>query len=71
MEVIWMKKGMVKFVDKTRGFGFITKDDKKEDIYFSLAEAKKGEVLQAGDSVTFETEKTTQGMKAIKVAKAT
>jgi cold shock CspA family protein len=66
-----MKKGIVKLVDKTRGFGFITKDDDKKDMYFGLTDVKKGEALQAGDSVTFETEKTAQGMKAIKVAKAT
>lgn len=71
MEVMQMKKGIVKFVDKTRGFGFITKDDDKKDIYFSMTDVKKGEAPHAGDSVAFETEKTAQGMKAIKVAKAT
>jgi len=64
-----MKTGKVKLVDKTRGFGFITRGDDGKDIYFSMAEVKKSEQLQAGDTVTFEIEKTNQGTKAVKIAK--
>jgi cold shock CspA family protein len=64
-----MKTGKVKFVDKIRGFGFITKDDDKKDIYFSLTEVETKQKLEAGDSVFFELEKTPQGTKAIKITK--
>lgn len=64
-----MKKGKVKFVDKTRGFGFIIRDDNKKDVYFNIADIEKKEKLDAGDKVTFEVEKTDRGIKATKVAK--
>jgi len=65
-----MKKGKVKLVDKTRGFGFLTKDDDGKDVYFSAADIAKGQELKTGDAVTFELEKTPKGTKAIKIAKA-
>lgn len=64
-----MKRGKVKFYDKTRGFGFITKDDDKKDVYFSITDVEKKQKLEAGDTVKFEVEKTQQGMKAIKISK--
>lgn len=64
-----MKTGKVKFVDKTRGFGFITNDDDKKDIYFSVADVERKQRLEAGDNVSFELEKTPQGTKAIKITK--
>jgi len=64
-----MKMGKVKFVDRTRGFGFITKDDDKKDVYFSVTDVERKQTLEAGDTVSFEVEKTPQGTKAIKIKK--
>ena len=64
-----MERGRVKFYDKTRGFGFITKDADKKDVYFSIEDVEKKQKLEAGDAVKFEVEKTQQGMKAIKISK--
>ena len=64
-----MKRGKVKFYDKTRGFGFITKDDDKKDVYFSIEDVEKKQKLEAGDTVKFEVEKTQQGMKATRISK--
>jgi CspA family cold shock protein len=65
-----MKRGKIKLFDKTRGFGFITKDDDGKDVYFNVADVAKGRELKPGDAVTFELEKTPKGAKAVKVAKA-
>ena len=64
-----IKRGKVKFYDKTRGFGFITKDDDKKDVYFSIEDVEKKQKLEAGDAVKFEVEKTQQGMKATRISK--
>ena len=64
-----MKRGKVKFYDKTRGFGFITKDDDKKDVYFSIEDVEKKQKLEAGDAVKFEVEKTQQGTKATRISK--
>jgi len=64
-----IKRGKVKFYDKTRGFGFITKDDDKKDVYFSIEDVEKKQKLEAGDTVKFEVEKTQQGMKATRISK--
>lgn len=64
-----MKKGKVKFYDKTRGFGFILRDDNEENVYFSIKDVEEGKQLKAGDRVQFEIEKTDKGIKAKNIKK--
>lgn len=58
-------KGVVKFFDRTRGFGFIAGDDGKDYFvhYSDLADL----VLDKNDNVTFTLGKNQRGVKAINV----
>ena len=64
-----MKKGVVKDYDPSKGFGFITGDDK--DDYFvhvsGLREYLKGRGLRAGQKVSFDVDFGMRGDKAINV----
>lgn len=62
-------KGTVKFYDKTRNFGFITKDADGKDIYFTHSDIAIDQELKAGDRVSFNIIKKRNKMKAVKVMK--
>jgi CspA family cold shock protein len=62
-----MNKGEIKFYDKTKGFGFITDQDTKEEI-FVHATGLTEEVGQ-GDKVSFDTTQGKKGINAVKVKK--
>ena len=64
-----MKKGVVKEYDPSKGFGFITGDD-KEDYFIhvsGLREHLKGQGLRAGQKVSFDVDFGMRGDKAINV----
>jgi len=64
-----MKKGVVKEYDPSKGFGFITGDD-KEDYFVhvsGLQEYLKGRGLQAGQKISFDVDFGMRGDKAINV----
>ncbi len=63
-------KGTVKFFNVDKGFGFITAEDGTE-LFVHRTGIEEGEILQEGDSVTFETEEGEQGKgpKAVNVKK--
>ena len=64
-----MKKGVVKEYDPSKGFGFITGDD-KEDYFVhvsGLRERLKGRGLRAGQKVSFDVDFGMRGDKAINV----
>jgi len=64
-----MKKGVVKEYDPSKGFGFITGDD-KEDYFVhvsGLRENLKGQGLRAGQKVSFDVDFGMRGDKAINV----
>ena len=64
-----MKKGIVKQYDPSKGFGFITGDD-KEDYFVhvsGLREYLKGRGLRAGQKVSFDVDFGMKGDKAINV----
>ena len=64
-----MKKGVVKEYDPSKGFGFITGDD-KEDYFVhvsGLREYLKGRGLRAGQKVSFDVDFGMRGDKAINV----
>jgi len=61
-------KGTVKFFSNEKEYGFITGEDGK-DYFVHKSDLGEGMNLDKDDSVTFETEKSDRGMKAVKVAK--
>ncbi|MGV8131444.1 MAG: cold-shock protein [Candidatus Pacearchaeota archaeon] len=61
--------GKIKFFNEIKGFGFVTGEDGK-DYFLHSTGIVGGASLTKDDSVTFETEKTDKGLKAVKVKKA-
>jgi CspA family cold shock protein len=64
-----MKMGVVKEYDPSKGFGFITGED-KEDYFVhmsGLREYFKGRGLRAGQKVSFDVDFGMRGGKAINV----
>jgi CspA family cold shock protein len=61
-------KGKVKFYNETKGFGFITGEDKKEYFVHS-SDITGGMKLKEGDMVEFQIAQGDKGMKATKVVK--
>ncbi len=60
-----VEQGNVKFFNNTKGFGFITTTNSKEEIFVH----KSGLVdrIKKEDKVLFETESTSKGVNAINV----
>jgi len=63
-----MSKGVVKFFNDTKGFGFI-KDDETQKEYFVHASGLIDKIKE-NDLVTFELEEGKKGLNAVKVKKA-
>lgn len=63
-----MKKGTVKFYNSEKGFGFITDEETKKDIFVH----RSGLIDHVGenDEVTFETKEGPKGLNAINVKHA-
>jgi len=62
--------GRVKFFDRTKGFGFITRDDGERDVYVNRADVKGEDGLIEGDKVQFDVEAGQRGPRAKNVTKA-
>ena len=60
-----MKKGVVKFFNESKGFGFIT-DTEGKDCFVHVT-ALDGQELQEGDEVGFEVQETPKGPNAVNV----
>lgn len=65
-----MATGTVKFFDRAKGFGFITRDDGEKDVYVNRADVKAEEGLVEGDKVQFDVEAGQRGPRATNVSKA-
>ena len=63
-----MKKGVVKFFNNEKGFGFIVDEESKEEVFVH----KTGLVdnIQEDDNVEFEVEQGKRGLNAVNVTKA-
>ena len=66
-----MKKGIVKFFDDSKGFGFIIAEDIEGDIFVYRNGINKNEkglrTLKDDQQVEFEIEESERGLKAINV----
>ena len=63
-------KGIVKWFNNERGFGFIRRSDGKDIfVHFSAILASGFKTLEEGDVVEFETEETAKGLQAVNVYK--
>lgn len=63
-----MKRGTVKFFNKTKGFGFI-KDDEDQKEYFVHVSGLVDEINDK-DEVTFELKEGKKGLNAVNVTLA-
>ena len=66
-----MKKGIVKFFNDSKGFGFIIPEDSNEDIFVYRSDINKNEkglrTLTNDQKVEFEVEDSNRGLRAINV----
>ncbi|MFV0173954.1 cold-shock protein [Empedobacter falsenii] len=60
-----MKEGTVKFFDETKGFGFITAEDNKKDIF--VHNSGLIDSIYENDVVTYDLEQGQRGMNAVNV----
>ena len=62
-----MSKGIVKFFNETKGFGFI-KEENGQDIFVHVTGLK--DEIRENDEVVFDVEEGKKGLNAINVALA-
>jgi CspA family cold shock protein len=60
-----MKKGIVKFFNYEKGFGFIKPEDSNQDIFVHKSGLKQN--IQENDEVVFEIEQGNRGLNAVNV----
>lgn len=60
-----MKKGIVKFFNYEKGFGFIKPEDSSQDIFVHKSGLKQN--IQENDEVVFEVEQGNRGLNAVNV----
>jgi cold shock protein len=58
-------QGTVKFFNETKGFGFITNDETKSDIFVHASGLV--DQIRENDQVEYEEEKGKKGMNAVNV----
>lgn len=60
-----MQEGTVKFFNESKGFGFITPNEGREDIFVHVTGLI--DQIRENDKVQFETERGKKGINAINV----
>lgn len=61
-------KGVVKFYNREKKYGFITGEDEK-DYFVHISGLNEGVRLSENDAVTFDVEEGDRGLKAVNVSK--
>ncbi|MBM4146815.1 MAG: cold-shock protein [Nitrospira sp.] len=65
-----MAKGVVKWFNESKGFGFITREDGTDIfVHYSSIQGDGFKSLAEGDAVSFDTEQGPKGLKAINVVR--
>ena len=64
-----MSKGVVKFFNSSKGFGFITPEDGEKDMFMHASAIEIYTELNEGDQVEFEVGEGRQGPCAVVVRK--
>jgi len=65
-----MAKGVVKWFNESKGFGFITRDPGTDIfVHYSSIQGDGFKSLAEGDAVSFDTEQGPKGLKAINVVR--
>ena len=64
-------QGKIKWFNGTKGFGFIARDDKENDVFIHISALRKSGLtrLDEGQAVTFEVAEGPKGLNAINVKK--
>ncbi|MFO7792077.1 MAG: cold shock domain-containing protein [Candidatus Saliniplasma sp.] len=62
-------KGVVKFFDPLKGYGFIEPYGNKEDHFVHRSDLSEGVSLDKGDKVEFDSEWSERGYNAVNVKK--
>ncbi len=65
-----MPTGTVKWFNTQKGFGFIAPDEGDKDLFVHQTGIGAGVTVNEGDQVTFETEDSPKGPRAIEVRPA-
>ncbi len=67
-ELVVERKGLITYMNESKGYGFITDMKSKENVFMHVNNLLTP--VKERDMVTFETERTPRGLSAIKVKKA-
>lgn len=62
-----MKKGVVKFFNTEKAFGFIKDDETGRDVF--VHKTGLNDVIREGDHVTYEVQEGPKGLNAVNVSK--
>jgi len=65
-----MTEGTVKWFNESKGFGFITSEEGSDVfVHYSSIQSNRFKSIVEGDRVSFDTEKSSKGPRAINVVK--
>jgi len=65
-----MATGTVKWFNEQKGFGFIAPDEDGKDVFVHMSGIADGSPLSEGQKVSFETEDSPKGPRAVNVTPA-
>ncbi|MFA7687115.1 MAG: cold-shock protein [Moheibacter sp.] len=60
-----MNKGVVKFFNETKGFGFITPEDGGDDVFVHVSGLRSN--VRENDKVSYDVERGQKGLNAVNV----